>query len=516
MQGALGSLVFAALSGASQLQAQGLQPAYVSDSFGDKIWLCQDGNSDGDFNDAGEVTAFYDDMVGPIALSSNQAIAIRPDGGLLVSDSTEDKVLLLLDLDGNGDAHGSGEATVFFDGDPLINLSGITMASARGMMVDSVDLVWVAVGDSGSGGRDMILRLQDLDGDGNANGAGEASVYFEALPGAAVGESIPVDVKRGLDGALYYLDSGVSTARPKGVYRLEDLDGSGTIDQPGEETPYFFVPQTGSSVFHWSLQYGPGGRFYLADTSGDVIWGFEDTNGDKVIDPNTEAAPLWTAPGSSNIWSFQYGLDGTWYVAEDQSPDRLLRFVDMDGNGVIDPATEVTEIYNEGVAPTNLGSPRGIVTSPMPPSSITFCDPANTNSAGLACRIAGQFGTGTGANLRLTATQGPPSEFGYFLVSQVPDPVGTLISNGRFCLGAFGRYNVAGSAFNSLGQFDGGGVLANLSGTSGSGLGFDVPRRVPMTGSPQITSGSTWHFQLWYRDGAGTSNFSNGLTVTFP
>ncbi|MFT4648363.1 MAG: sulfatase activating formylglycine-generating enzyme, partial [Glaciecola sp.] len=54
--------------------------------------------------------------------------------------------------------------------------------------------------------------------------------------------------------------------------------------------------------------------------------------------------------------------------------------------------------------------------------------------------------------------------------------------------------------------------------TSTSGTGFDVPDTV--AGSPAvITYGSTWHFQVWHRDtpsSSGASNFSNGLSVTFP
>ncbi|HPF13737.1 MAG TPA: hypothetical protein PLJ12_05680 [Planctomycetota bacterium] len=52
-------------------------------------------------------------------------------------------------------------------------------------------------------------------------------------------------------------------------------------------------------------------------------------------------------------------------------------------------------------------------------------------------------------------------------------------------------------------------------GTSGVTSGYDVPNTVPITGSPTIVAGSTWHFQLWHRENGGASNFSNGLSVTF-
>ncbi len=73
-----------------------------------------------------------------------------------------------------------------------------------------------------------------------------------------------------------------------------------------------------------------------------------------------------------------------------------------------------------------------------------------------------------------------------------------------------------------MGLFDAGGTLVNLAGTSsvgpvGSETGFDVPDTVAGA-AMTITAGSTWHFQVWHRDtpaGVGSSNFSNGLSVTF-
>ncbi|MEZ6020808.1 MAG: formylglycine-generating enzyme family protein [Planctomycetota bacterium] len=90
------------------------------------------------------------------------------------------------------------------------------------------------------------------------------------------------------------------------------------------------------------------------------------------------------------------------------------------------------------------------------------------------------------------------------------------------CLGGPGssvyRYNVAGTDWFSIGQFDASGTFVNASGTSATGTGFDVPSTIPDGVPSPIVLGDTWHFQLWYRDSpaqAGSSNFSNGLSVTF-
>ncbi|MEZ5975153.1 MAG: hypothetical protein R3E96_10020 [Planctomycetota bacterium] len=150
----------------------------------------------------------------------------------------------------------------------------------------------------------------------------------------------------------------------------------------------------------------------------------------------------------------------------------------------------------------------------------TFCDPMTPNSTGQPTVMTASFGTGVGSDLHLDASQGPPTQFGYFLVGTGFSEPGLTISNGRLCLaiGAgtqLGRYNVAGT-LNSVGQFNASGVLMNFVGTSTVGSGYDVPSNLPLTGNPTIASGDTWYFQLWHREAAGQSNFSNGIIVTFP
>ncbi len=163
------------------------------------------------------------------------------------------------------------------------------------------------------------------------------------------------------------------------------------------------------------------------------------------------------------------------------------------------------------------------------PTGTTFCDPGSANSTGASTTLSGfpltNAGIGGGmSDLHLECSNGVPSEFGYFLVGSASNDPGTVMSNGRLCLGTapYFRYSVAGTTSNSIGIFNAAGVLENLPGTStvgpvGMETGFDVPDAI--VGAPQvITAGSTWHFQVWHRDtpaGVGTSNFSNGLSVTF-
>jgi formylglycine-generating enzyme required for sulfatase activity len=137
--------------------------------------------------------------------------------------------------------------------------------------------------------------------------------------------------------------------------------------------------------------------------------------------------------------------------------------------------------------------------------------------------LTGSFGSGVGSDLHLEVTQGVPGELAYFLAGNEATS-GVVISNGLLCLVGTGtaqvfRYNVGGSPSNSVGRFDNSGVFQNLVGTSATGSGFDVPTTIPAITPIVILSGETWHFQVWLRDtpaGQGSSNFSNGLSVTFP
>ena len=137
--------------------------------------------------------------------------------------------------------------------------------------------------------------------------------------------------------------------------------------------------------------------------------------------------------------------------------------------------------------------------------------------------LTGSFGSGVGSDLHLEVTQGVPGELAFVLAGNEATS-GIPISNGLLCLTGTGtaqvfRYSVAGSPSNSVGRFDNAGVFQNLVGTSTVGTGFDVPDTIPGNMPIMIMSGDTWHFQVWHRDRAvqtSDSNFSNGLSVTFP
>ncbi len=154
------------------------------------------------------------------------------------------------------------------------------------------------------------------------------------------------------------------------------------------------------------------------------------------------------------------------------------------------------------------------------PCELSFPCATLPNSTSFPTMMVGTPTAAPGAGLHLEASNGPPGQFGYFLVGTGLASPGLSVGSGNLCLAttfpnAIGRYNLPSTAMNSVGQFSAAGILVNLVGTSTVGTGFDVPNALPLPIGGTILPGSTYHFQLWHRDIPSTSNFSNTVTWTF-
>lgn len=337
------------------------EDAYVTDAGNDSVFRLQDTNYDGDFNDAGEVVLFYHEDLGPQTLGNNNSIATDSNGRVYIADTSEDIVFLMVDLDGDGNAHGIGESRVFFNGNIAGNESNLELFSPNNITIDFFNVVWVAEANNGAGGIDSIVRLEDQNLDGDANDAGEASRYFVVdNPTGSVADSIPQGVVVGQDGVLYYLEISSNGSLEKGVYRLFDANNNGIIDPATEVAPFFIPPAQASNGFFWNVTQDEGGFFYIADSTNEIVWRFRDEDGDGTVDPASEAVKYWEALGSSLIWSAQPSGDGRLLVAESQNPDRVTLYQDLDGNGFIDPVLEVAEAYSENESDVTISNPRGL------------------------------------------------------------------------------------------------------------------------------------------------------------
>jgi hypothetical protein len=293
-----------------------------------------------------------------------------------------------------------------------------------------------------------------------------------------------------------------------------------------------------------------------SDTFGHVASSLGDVNGDNVNDvamvSRFEYAPSTYHYG---LWLFS-GADGQVLVHEANLPEPIsnqgFRGVpDVTGDGIPDLITKVAvfperlqvrsgadlavryEIQTEGLGERNFATPdylgdingdgiadwlagaplqggppfiyRGhvYVVHGADPLGTAYCTNPVPNSTGRVAWLTAAGSSSLAGDWLTLRVQGLPlNDFGYFLCSTTqgyyPGIGGSL---GNFCLGgSFGRFNDPDEI-----QF---------SGWTGE-VGLDVHwTNLPQpSGRVSAMVGEYWNFQMWYRDLAGTSNFSNGIGV---
>jgi hypothetical protein len=224
-------------------------------------------------------------------------------------------VYRLRDLNGDGDANDLGEANVWFS--DAGNVEGLRLATPNGLAARADDrgaIYVVNAGVSAQGIPGAVFRTIDLDGDGDANDAGESSVWFD-LAGLVVG-STPFEIS--FIGATAFI-ADLLGGSPDAVIRAGDADASGQID---------------------STEFGT----------------FLD-------DGNAFGVPM----------SFSCGADdSSIYVHESSpsvNPQRVFRLTDSNASGVIDDASEVLEVWNDALVPAGLVAANSFAVAPGPGSA---------------------------------------------------------------------------------------------------------------------------------------------------
>jgi hypothetical protein len=479
----------------------------------DQVLLYRDFNDNGSFNDPGETVALYHDSLGSVALSDPDCVTASPDDTLYVGDSTEDIVLWLNDADENGTATQAGEHGVYFDGKPGGNASGVLMPHVTGVAVRLLGSVWVSTANTSAGGVDAILRLQDLDADGDANDAGEAQLYY-AVPGTTVDASHPSALEFDEHGDVHYVENGDGTAYAKGVYRLADLDLDGTIDPLSEVSAFFLPPALALPADLVSLDQDEG-SWCLVDRANRVVWRFADADLDGTIDASTEASVYWSLDVYADVWDIALGEGGFLFLGNSTAPDRLHLGFDADLDGAIDLA-ETFDVYDDTLSPHDVDHPKGLapdfhgheeVGTPYC-TGVRLCPCANDQNGEGGCANS----TGLGGVLEGEGTDGVQNDDLEFHAHQL-----AALSTAVLFQGTTTQAGGAGIPFGD-GKLCVGGSIVRLGVVQTDALGEAVwgPGLASQGG---WVSGQTRHFQVWYRDLAGPCgtgvNMTNGLEVTF-
>lgn len=136
-----------------------------------------------------------------------------------------------------------------------------------------------------------------------------------------------------------------------------------------------------------------------------------------------------------------------------------------------------------------------------------YCS-SNPNSTGATTSMVATGSAAVASNdVTLRMASMPTNATGYFITSRtqgfVANPAG---SQGNLCLGG------------SIGRYVGPGQVGNSGGSGQISLQIDLTAIPQANGAVAAVAGDTWNFQGWHRDvvgGQATSNFSDGLAVTF-
>ena len=307
----------------------------VGDKSLDLIALTRDLNGDGDVNDADEVVTYFDNtnaegFADPTP--SVYSICQAADGWVYAVDGTSDTAWRLRDLNGDGDAEDLGEAGVWFDN---TNASGLTLVTSNGVWPGDDGAVYIINAGTSSSPFDAVYRTVDLNGDGDANDAGEATLWMDIQNLYEDSSAFEIVF---MGDTAYYTD--LVGGNPDALLWAEDLDGNGVID----------VDEYGV-VFDDNNAYGVKTSFPLAtdgtslyvmdddDNGVKTLYRFTDLNGSKTLDSPDEFQVIWTedlVPEGyllGSVFSITYGPDHKMAVESSGSDSKDNVFVLIDANG---------------------------------------------------------------------------------------------------------------------------------------------------------------------------------------
>jgi hypothetical protein len=266
----------------------------------------------------------------------------------LFADQGKDQVVLAGDRNGDGDTNDAGETAVFFDAS---NASGLGSAAGNVFALSQASDQSVLVGD---GDTDTVYRLRDGNYDGDANDADEAQVWFSGSSNASGFKlNTPNGIAEGPDGAIYVVEADTSGS-PTGdwVYRTLDLNGDGDANDAGEATKWLNLKAINASSSPFEIRFD-GDTAYVMDTAGgtpDVIYRATDANHDNVVDASevTVFASEANSFGAKFDFAMDVGKDAlwTWQWLAESGLSSVFSLTDLDSSGAIDAPGEVVEAWN--------------------------------------------------------------------------------------------------------------------------------------------------------------------------
>lgn len=169
---------------------------------------------------------------------------------LIMGERGHEDLIRLRDLDQNGDYQGAGESLQFF------TTSTPLAPTVSGIALSS--LTGVACGMDGAvyavdSTGDQIVQMRDLNGDGDADDVGEAVIWFSSA-GNASGVGLGAAQSLAFDslGRLFVLtaNQGTTLAGLDGILLIRDLNLDGDAQDAGEAVYWCIVPNASGGLGH--------------------------------------------------------------------------------------------------------------------------------------------------------------------------------------------------------------------------------------------------------------------------
>lgn len=275
-------------------------------------------------------------------------------------DQTIDAVIRIEDLNGDGDTLDAREVTRFID-DTIAPSLGVE--NAQGLVAISRWEVFA----TDNFAPDNIVHLIDMNDNGNAFDPGESVVFHDGSLPDGFTLTNPASLTRTSDGTFFVIDNNTLDAtNPEAAYKLVDRNADGDVNDPNEVVLWWeFSPAGVSNTAVLELEAGPDDALYAFDIS---------TAHTEIIrvEPDGSAAAIFTT--AANLFSLS-NLSLAQTMAEmslDRQRGRLLvgafagsdivicSLRDRNGNNVIDAANEIRTVWSEAASGFNTGSPRDI------------------------------------------------------------------------------------------------------------------------------------------------------------
>ena len=492
-----------------------IQILFVCDPTLDRVFRLQDYDSNANYNAPGETVKFYDGLTGVIPLTEPTCLTASPSDTVFVGDSTEDIIVELRDGNDDGDAMDAGEANLYFDGRPGGNASNVRLTHVNGVVLRFLTVLWVANSNTTTGEIDSILRLEDLNGDGDANDANEARVFYTP-PGGAVGDSVPTAIEIGFDNFIYYTENGNGLAR--GVWRLADVNHDNVIG-PGEATLFFQPPPAVNQPELTSLDVDELANWYVGDRANNLVYRARDVDRNGVVQGIESVVYLTVAPTRSFHDLGVKNEGGVVYVPDAATNTTILYCDDANHSGVIENGLETANGYDDLVSDTNIDDPHGVALDfhthegagdPFCGGDSNMCPCNNLGAPNTGCAHSLGYGAGLKGS---DGTDGITNDDLILKAEYLPPGTSALLFAGSTPLaGGFGI--PFGDGLRCVG-----GAVSRIGVRTADGQGF-ASWGPGMASQQGFVVGQTTYFQVWFRDTAifctgDLYNLTNGLQVTF-